>query len=248
VIDSDKATMKSLLNMVQAANSKKPFDDPAIDFYFMSLMGCSMDSVRMAILSAGRTKEASYGLNIGLVERFLGVSQAEPETIEGIIAKAKLKKCPLGIMASRYITNWHFQELDSFAIRQRAVEYLEMLPNIELDIQANGYPDHELSLMVKYGVNPTDAFRPGIAGPADSEATRAQYARLKYESRENNESQAKYALQHSSISESEIQAAKLRIAQEMATIQPKSTEEKVSENAQKHAAELAKVDELLGGE
>lgn len=239
---------------ITCKNIRKPaiVDDDVLQGWFAVLAQYRLDQVRVALNALVLDQESKYGITPALIDKHIpdkAVSiNAKPETVMSIQAKAKVKKCPLGIIAALYIQPRSYTDMSSFDRNQVAAEFLELLPQVEMDVQQYGYTDHALKMMVKYEVNPTSSFRPGIAGPADEEATRAQYVRLQHDGRDAKASQDAYALAHSSVSVEDMTNAKLKIAKAMSTIQPVQVDkdQQVIDENNKQAKQLEAVNELLG--
>lgn len=86
-----------------------------------------------------------------------------------IIAAAKLAQTPFGIMARIHIGGHDLTNLNSFDLKQRAEEVLQLLPKWKQQANAGGYSQHQISIMIKYGVDPTAPFYSGLAAPINKD-------------------------------------------------------------------------------
>ena len=89
---------------------------------------------------------------------------------DNIIAMARLKTCPLGIMAAIRIGKFDLDNQDSFYLKQRAEEVLQLLPEWKAKANNGEYSEHELRTMIKYDVNPTSPFHAGLLPPREAYA------------------------------------------------------------------------------
>jgi len=89
-------------------------------------------------------------------------------TSDYIVAAARLADTPLGVLARIHIGTWDLDNLNSFDLKQRAAECLQLLANWKARAMEGEYRDHEISMMVKHGVSPTQPFAMGLAGPQNA--------------------------------------------------------------------------------
>ena len=172
---SDAAEFYAAMDLSCGMLSKKVFDESVLKGYFSLLAQYPIADIKASLNTLICSSDSQYGIRPDLIIKYMGIKESKPETVEGVLAKSKAKNSPLGIVASRAITKWDHGNLNNFDLRQKAAEFIELLPNIEQDIQENGYEDHTLRLMVQYGVDPTSDFRDGVSGPNSEESTRIQY-------------------------------------------------------------------------
>lgn len=202
---SDFGEFAKAMDLACGMLSKKMFDESVLVGYFNLFLQYPLQDIKASLSALVTSSDSQYGIRPDLVIKYMGIKEAKPETVEGILAKAKAKNSPLGIVASRHIKKWDFDNCSPFELRQKAAELIELLPNIEKDIQANGYSDHTLRLMVQYEVDPTGDFRDGVSGPEDPEQTRLQYKNLMIEDRQKEDSKKRRELQMQ-VSEAEEEA------------------------------------------
>ena len=86
-------------------------------------------------------------------------------TPDAIIAAAREPKTPLGVMARIKIGSWDLNSGDTFLLRQRAHEVLQVLPDWQRRASQGDYSPHELKTMAKYQVDPNQAFCNGLPKP-----------------------------------------------------------------------------------
>jgi len=79
-------------------------------------------------------------------------------TTDKIIAAARLKDTPLGILCRIQIGSYDLNNADPFYLRQRAEECIQKLPEWKARASIGDYTDHEISMMLKHEVNPCSQF------------------------------------------------------------------------------------------
>ena len=149
--------------------------------YFDSLATFSLDEVKAA--ASRHVSSPDHGAfmpKVGCLIRQLDGATVSPDMI---IAAAKLKKSPLGILARIHIGTWNLNNLGSFDLRQHAIECQDLMESWK-ERAANGeYSGHELSIMIKHGVDPAAPFTNGISGPKDLPALASRIEKLTGNSR-----------------------------------------------------------------
>jgi len=91
-----------------------------------------------------------------------------------IIAAARLANTPLGVMARIQIKTWNLNNLNSFDLKPYAEEALQLLPKWKEQARIGQYTNHQISIMIKHGVDPLQPFHTGLAAPCGKEGLRAQ--------------------------------------------------------------------------
>ena len=84
-----------------------------------------------------------------IVEKIEGV----PPDIDAILAAARLKTTPLGILAYNHISSWNLNNLSYYELKPIATECLQLLPLWKHRIQNQEYTKHELALLEKYQIS-----------------------------------------------------------------------------------------------
>lgn len=180
--DSDKNGFITLMNGVsEYYGEKKPRSLDVIKLYFNSLINFDLDQVSSAINK--HIESPDHGQFFPKIADFKRQLEGASVSPDMIIAAAKLKKSPLGILARIHIGTWDLDNLGSFDLRQRAIECQDLLGEWKQRAANGEYSDHELSIMVKHGVNPLSPLTSGIAGPTDKRALTARVERLTGNSR-----------------------------------------------------------------
>jgi hypothetical protein len=155
---------------------KKELSNGVLLMYFESLAMFTIEEIKLA--SNKHIQSPDYGgfmPKIGCIKRQLDGATASPDMI---IAAAKLKKTPLGILARIHIGTWDLNNLGSFDLRQRAIECQDLIGEWKERAAKGEYSGHELSMMIKLDVDPASPFASGIAGPTDKRALTARIQRL----------------------------------------------------------------------
>jgi hypothetical protein len=176
MIDSDIRHFADMLDSVSEYYDKKPASVPVCKLYFASLINFDLDQVSAAITKHIESPEhGAFMPKVGCLIRQLSGATTSPDMI---IAAAKLKKTPLGILARIHIGTWDLNNLGSFDLRQRAIECQDLLGEWKERAAKGEYSGHELSMMIKLGVDPASPFASGIAGPTDKRALTTRIQKL----------------------------------------------------------------------
>ena len=178
---SDRPAFRAIMKDLCDYYDKTELSNGVLLMYFDSLATFSLDEVKAA--ASRHVSSPDHGAfmpKVGCLIRQLDGATVSPDMI---IAAAKLKKSPLGILARIHIGTWDLDNLGSFDLRQRAIECQDLLGEWKQRAANGEYSDHELSIMVKHGVNPLSPLTSGIAGPTDKRALTARIERLTGNSR-----------------------------------------------------------------
>lgn len=169
--DSDKKGFKSLMDgLTEYYRIKNPrlenLSVMVLQIYFGTLKEYSLDQVQEA--ASKHIADPDVGFTYPSASDLIKHLDGGKITADTIIASAKLAKTPLGCMARIKIGTWDLSQADSFYLRERATECLMELPEWKERAKRGEYTDHEISVMLKYGVDPSSPFVDGISGPKNS--------------------------------------------------------------------------------
>ena len=173
---SDRVAFRTVMKDLCEYYDKTELSNGVLLMYFNSLGPFSIGEVKAA--ANRHISSPDYGAfmpKIGCLIRQLDGATANPDMI---IAAAKLKRTPLGVLARIHIGTWDLDNLGGFDLRQRAIECQDLMGEWRQRASSGEYTDHEISIMIKHGVDPSGPFTSGIAGPADKSALSARIARL----------------------------------------------------------------------
>ncbi len=144
---SDFDRFADTLEAVYAMIGRNPPNEKGVDLFFRRLKHYPIDAVVMALESHDSNFPPTPG---DVTEKLEGGSI----TSDQIIAAARLAETPLGIMARIKIGTWDLSNQDGFYLRQRAEEVIQKLPQWRSRYASGELTDHEITTMLKYGVNP----------------------------------------------------------------------------------------------
>jgi len=165
VNDSDKAEFKSLLDGLADYYRQDKLGKIALQIYFSALHDYSIEQVSNAASAhLADTKSGQYYPKAADLIKQIDGGNISPDMI---IAAAKLHNTPLGCLARIHIGTWDLDHQDAFYLRQRATECLELLQTWKEKAKFGDYTDHELSVMIKYNVDPTQPLLHGLAKADD---------------------------------------------------------------------------------
>ncbi len=167
--DSDKVDFKALMDATSDYYQKDLLTGLVLKMYFSALERFSFDQVQHAISrhiqhpSGGRF----YPKAADIVQHIEGGSF----TTDEIIAQARLKNTPLGILCRIQIGSWDLvHQSNMFYLKQRAEECLQLMPQWLARAAQGEYTDNEISVMLKHGVSPMSPFTHGLPAPSNQQA------------------------------------------------------------------------------
>lgn len=164
----NKGDMNELLHTLAEYYGSKPPSTGTINLYVMSLTGYTQEQVEAA--AAKHMQNTKNGQFMPKVADILKYINGIDLTTDQIIGMARLKQCPLGIMAAIKIGSGDLKNQDSFYLKQRAEEVLQLLPEWKAKANNGEYSEHELRTMIKYDVNPASPFHAGLLPPREAYA------------------------------------------------------------------------------
>ncbi len=140
----------------------------ALQLTFAALEEYSIDQLSQA--ATAHVKDPENGRFMPVVAHLIKHLEGGTITADMIVAAAKLAETPLGVLARIHIGTWDLNNRNSFDLKQRAEEVLQLLPNWKAKSQSGDYTDHELTMMMKHGVDPVrSGFYHGLALPSNRE-------------------------------------------------------------------------------
>ena len=165
--DRDKRDFKDLFDSVCEYYGQNKPSRNNLALYFNILQPYPLNSVRQAFQEhMSDTSEGQFFPRAANLLKFLkGVDLKEDD----IIAAARLAQTPLGIKARIHIGSWDLNNADGFYLRSRATEILQLLPQWKAEAMAGEYSNHEISIMLKHGVNPGQPFAHGLPAPTNTQ-------------------------------------------------------------------------------
>lgn len=173
--ESDKKNFKALFDELAQVYNRSALSNGAMKIYFNALAEYSFEQIRAGcnkhLTTAG---ERFFPLPADVIRHMDG---GKP-TADEVIAAAKLADTPLGILCRIQIGTWDLNHQQDGYLRQRAHECLFQLDEWASRAQRAQYSDHEISIMLKHGVDPTARFFRGLAKPENPEAVMARAERI----------------------------------------------------------------------
>lgn len=164
--DQDKHAFSELMVGVGEIYSKE-ITRPLRAMYFEILKRFTIDQVTTAVMGhvSGTDKGASFFPKPGDIIRKLEGAELTPDAL---ITAARLANTPIGCLARIQIGQFDLDTKDEFYLRRRAEDCMQLLPEWKARAVDGSYTDHEISVMLKYSVDPSAPFAFGIAGPGNS--------------------------------------------------------------------------------
>ena len=164
---------ESLWEMYRTPNSPAKPSDIMIKMTFSALQEYSLEQINHAVMKHIQC-EKWMPKPADIIKHIEGGDLTPDE----IIAQARLKQNPCGVMAAIHIGSWDLENQESFYLRQRAQEVLILLPEWKQRAQRGEYTDHEISTLLKYEVNVAKPFLEGLPAPENIARTNDRAARI----------------------------------------------------------------------
>jgi hypothetical protein len=175
--NQDKQSFKKLFDDMAGYYDKPELSQGVLGIYFAALERFSIEQVRHA--ANKHIQDDKHGPFFPKVANIVFHLEGGGITNDGIIAAARLKQTPLGILCCIQIGTMSLASGDSFHLRQRAEECLQLLPEWKARALSGDYTDHEISIMIKHDVDPCQPFTIGLARPTSTPALRSRLEAIK---------------------------------------------------------------------
>lgn len=213
----------------------------AINIYFNGLQKYSLAQLEQAASEhACNTKSGQFFPKISDFVKYIDGHQEL--TVDQIIALARARKCPLGIMCAIKIGSFDLFENASsdapFLRRQKAEECLLELPEWRLRAENGDYTDHEHTIMMKHRVDALRGFTVGSSKPEGIVAKKIHDERLRVSRTERHKFLTNQSESHPGIANKDYLALPPATGQETskeslkAMIELMADEVKVSEGSE----------------
>lgn len=162
--DQNIRFLKDMLDGLSEYYQREKLSSIAMRLYFSALEEFDIQSIKNAINV--HLKNPSGGQYYPKIADLLEILRGGEVTTDQIIAAARLKSTPLGVLCRIRIGSHDLDNPGSpFYLKQRAEECLQLLPEWKLKAIAGSYTDHELSVMIKHRVNPLAPLHEGLPAP-----------------------------------------------------------------------------------
>lgn len=144
--------------------------ETAINRAFEILMGFEFGHVLSAIREHTATSKFKPTPSdvIAILEKHgihTGYTQQETPKADEVIALARMRNTPLGVLASIFIGSFDLQNGDSYYLRQRAEAFLKKYQEYVNRCVNGDYSSHEIAVMKKYCVDCTAPLASGLPAP-----------------------------------------------------------------------------------
>lgn len=164
--NKDGHAFLEFINAVSEYYGKPKLSDQILKMYFGGLAPYSFEQVQNAVNQ--HMQDPEHGQFMPKVADIIRYIRGGGISTDHIISSARLAKTPLGILCRIQIGTFDLEHnKDPFYLKARAQECLDLLPGwIDRAVRGD-YTNHEISIMVKHGVNPTAPFDVGLQAPQD---------------------------------------------------------------------------------
>jgi hypothetical protein len=148
----------------------------ALQITFGALEEYSIDQLSQA--ATAHIKDPENGRFMPIVAHLTKHLEGGKITADQVVAAAKLAQTPFGIMARIQIKTGNLNDMNSFDLKQLAEQVIQLLPKWKAQAAAGDYTDHQITIMIKHGVDPRQPFYMGLAAPINREALSARIAHV----------------------------------------------------------------------
>ena len=174
---SDRQNFKDLFDGVCEAYGKDKMSKMGLQVYFDSLIKYEFGQISMAV--SRHLRDPDHGTFFPKVADIVRAIEGGGVTTDEVISAARLKSTPFGILCRKQIGHWDLEhQTDMFYLKQRAQECIDLLPEWKARAAAGDYSDHEISIMLKHGVNPAGPFKAGLPRPANARELSARVSQI----------------------------------------------------------------------
>ena len=168
---------KKLFDDMAGYYDKPELSEGVLMIYFSALNRFSIEQVRHA--ANKHIQDDKHGSFFPKVANIVEHLEGGRITANNVIAAARLKQTPFGILCLIQIGTMSLASGDSFHLSQRAEECLQLLPEWKERALTGDYSDHEISIMIKHDVDSCQPFTMGLAAPSRVPAMRLRLQSIK---------------------------------------------------------------------
>ena len=168
--NGDGRRFLELMNATSEYYGKLPPSSIVVRMYFNGLKDYTYKQVEASI--SNHIKNAETGCYMVKVADIVRGIQGGKLTADQIIGAARLANTPMGVLARIWIGSHDINHCENmFYLKHRAEECMQMMPVWIHKASTGDYSEHELSMMLKFKVDPCGPFYTGI-GPPESDGSR----------------------------------------------------------------------------
>ena len=158
----DKPAFQELMNATCEYYQKPVFSTIALKIYLSGLERFEYQQVEAAISS--HIAGGPNGQYLPKVVDLVRLIEGGTLSTDDILAAARLCETPLGVLSRIVIGSYDLKNsTDMFYLKQRAEECVQHLPRWKL----GEYTSHEISMMLKHDIDPTQPLFKGIQRPVN---------------------------------------------------------------------------------
>jgi hypothetical protein len=161
--DLDKKEFKDTFDGLSDYYQRSKLEPIALRMYFSGLADYSIGEVQSAI--ASHMKNPKNGQFYPKIADIVGFIEGGDVTADMVISAARLSANPFGVLCAMQIGHWDLTRGDTFLLKQRAQECIDMMPHWKELARLGNYSQHTVDTMIKYDVRPDSPFRDGLAPP-----------------------------------------------------------------------------------
>lgn len=251
--DNDKEAFASMLNTACKAIGKPLLDSDVLTLNFALLSSYTIEQVQAGLAVALTKVDIDYGITVAKIIAGMGVKQRRSLEWQDVIRHARKIECPMGVLARMFIKSHELNNNPDHHLKGHALAFLDQLPELQARAGRGEYTEHEMCRMYAHNVKISQTpFMPGLCTPSNTEILKETWGRamLTHEFKSIKNDKDALLLEARPVSTEDIEKSKLRIAQEMASIQPVQADkdQQVIDECENQAYQTEAVNELLRSE
>lgn len=174
--NNDKKQFLELINSISGLLQKDPLNEMALNLFFNLLTDYTYEQVEYAVGMHLKSSTGQFMVKPADIIKHLSIGQISHEEV---ISEARLKITPFGVMAAMKIGSWNLDNLNNYELKAYAQEVIHLLPGWQETKAKGNYTDHEMLILMKYDVNPSEPFMNGLPVPDNISDLRIQYSKVK---------------------------------------------------------------------
>ncbi len=166
--NSDGAMFRELLNATSDYYGKEKVSGMVMSMYFSGLDRYPYEQVEKAVSAHMQSPEG--GQFMPKIADIIRAIDGKMVTTDEVISAARAKDTPMGVLCRIQIGSYDLDnQTDMFYLKQRAQECVDKMAEWRNRALEGDYTDHEISMMLKFNVQPSAKFHYSISSPSSGE-------------------------------------------------------------------------------
>lgn len=228
-------------------------DDEVLQGWFAVLSQYGITQVKQALNALVLHPDSKFGITPALIFECMNIKQRRTLGWQDVIRHARKIECPMGVLARMFIKSHELNNNPDHHLKGAALAFLDQLSDLQARADRGEYTEHEMCRMYAHNVKISQTpFMPGFCTPSNTALLKETWsqAMLTHEFKSIKNDKDALLLEARPVSTEDIEKSKLRIRQEMASIQPLQADkdQQVINDCESQAYQMEAVNELVGSE